>query len=335
MKIDIGNLFFNLQSSFFNQKEDGLMPKYLVTGGAGFIGSNIVEHLVHHGEYVRVLDNFATGKPENLVGLDGRIEFIKGDIRDLERVREAVKGMDYVLHQAALPSVTRSIEDPITTNDVNITGTLNVLVAARDAQVKRVIYAASSSVYGDTPTLPKREDMPARPISPYGISKYVGEQYCQLFTELYGLETVCLRYFNIFGPKQDPHSPYSGVISIFIKAFLNGVPPKIYGDGEQSRDFTFVANAIRANLLACDAEGAAGQVFNIACGQRTTINELANRLRELLDSDLEPVYVAERPGDILHSLADISKAQTILGYEPKVDLTAGLLKTIDWFQSSS
>ena len=309
------------------------MSKYLVTGGAGFIGSNIVEALVYRGDYVRVLDNFTTGKPKNLLELARRIEFIKGDIRDLERVREAVKGMDYVLHQAALPSVTRSIQDPITTNDVNITGTLNVLVAARDAKVKRVIYAASSSVYGDIPTLPKREDMPAKPISPYGISKYVGEQYCQLFTELYGLETVSLRYFNIFGPKQDPSSPYSGVISIFIKAFLNGAPPKIYGDGEQSRDFTFVANAVRANLLACDAEGASGQVFNIACGRRTTINELAWLIREILVSGVEPVHDEPRPGDILHSLADISKAQTILGYEPKVDLTVGLMKTIDWFQS--
>lgn len=308
------------------------MAKYLVTGGAGFIGSNIVDALLHRGEYVRVLDNFSTGKPQNLVGLDGKIEFIEGDIRDLDRVREAVKGMDYVLHQAALPSIPRSISDPITTNEVNLTGTLNVLVASRDAKVKRVIYAASSSAYGDNPTLPKREDMPVRPISPYGISKYAGEQYCQIFTEIYVLETVCLRYFNIFGPKQDPHSPYSGVISIFIKAYLCGVPPKIYGDGEQSRDFTFVANAVRANLLACDAEGAAGQVFNIACGQRTTINELARLIRELLESDIEPVHVAQRPGEILHSLADISKAQTVLGYEPKVDLTVGLMKTIDWFQ---
>ena len=308
------------------------MAKYLVTGGAGFIGSNIVDALLHRGEYVRVLDNFSTGKPQNLVGLDGKIEFIEGDIRDLDRVREAVKGMDYVFHQAALPSIPRSISDPITTNEVNLTGTLNVLVASRDAKVKRVIYAASSSAYGDNPTLPKREDMPARPISPYGISKYAGEQYCQIFTEIYVLETVCLRYFNIFGPKQDPHSPYSGVISIFIKAYLCGVPPKIYGDGEQSRDFTFVANAVRANLLACDVEGAAGQVFNIACGQRTTINELACLIRELLESDIEPVHVAQRPGEILHSLADISKAQTVLGYEPKVDLTVGLMKTIDWFQ---
>ena len=308
------------------------MAKYLVTGGAGFIGSNIVDAILRRGKYVRVLDNFSTGKPQNLVGLDGKIEFIEGDIRDLDRVREAVKGMDYVLHQAALPSIPRSISDPITTNEVNLTGTLNVLVASRDAKVKRVIYAASSSAYGDNPTLPKREDMPARPISPYGISKYAGEQYCQIFTEIYVLETVCLRYFNIFGPKQDPHSPYSGVISIFIKAYLCGVPPKIYGDGEQSRDFTFVANAVRANLLACDAEGAAGQVFNIACGQRTTINELARLIRELLESDIEPVHVAQRPGEILHSLADISKAQTVLGYEPKVDLTVGLMKTIDWFQ---
>jgi len=309
------------------------MAKYLVTGGAGFIGSNIVDALLRRGEYVRALDNFSTGKPQNLVGLDGKIEFIEGDIRDLDRVREAVKGMDYVFHQAALPSIPRSISDPITTNEVNITGTLNVLVASRDAKVKRVIYAASSSAYGDNPTLPKREDMPARPISPYGISKYAGEQYCQIFTEIYGLETVCLRYFNIFGPKQDPHSPYSGVISIFIKAYLCGVPPKRYGDGEQSRDFTFVANAVRANLLACDVEGAAGQVFNIACGQRTTINELACLIRELLESDIEPVHVAQRSGEILHSLADISKAQTVLGYDPKVDLTVGLMKTIDWFMS--
>ena len=309
------------------------MSKYLVTGGAGFIGSNIAEALVRRDEYVRVLDNLSTGKLQNLVGLDDRIEFIKGDIRDLEQVRKAVKGVDYVLHQAALPSVPRSIKDPITTNAVNITGTLNVLVAARDAKVKRLIYAASSSAYGDTPTLPKREDMPAKSISPYGISKYVGEQYCQLFTELYGLETVSLRYFNIFGPKQDPHSPYSSVISIFMKAFLNGVSPKIYGDGEQSRDFTFVSNAVQANLLACHAKGATGQVFNIACGRRTTINELARLIRELLGSDVKPAHVAPRPGDIRHSFADISKAQTILGYEPKVDLTVGLMKTIDWFKT--
>jgi nucleoside-diphosphate-sugar epimerase len=311
------------------------MARYLVTGGAGFIGSNIVETLVRRGEDVRVFDNFATGKPKNLAGLDGRIEFIEGDIRDLDRVHEAVNNMDYVLHQAALPSIPRSIKDPITTNEVNITGTLNVLVAARDAKVKRVIYAASSSAYGDTPTLPKREDMPAKPISPYAISKYTGEQYCQIFTELYGLETVCLRYFNIFGPRQDPHSPYSGVISIFIKGFLNRVPPKIYGDGEQSRDFTFVANAVRANLLACDAQGAAGQVFNIACGERTTINKLAYLIRDFLNSNVEPVHVDKRPGDVRHSLADITKAQTILGYEPKVDLTVGLMKTIDWFQSTN
>lgn len=309
------------------------MSKYLVTGGAGFIGSNIAETLVAHGEFVRVLDNLSTGKLQNLAKFEDKIESIEGDIRDLETVRKAVDGMDYVLHQAALPSVPRSIEDPITTNAVNISGTLNVLVAARDAKVKRLVYAASSSAYGDTPTLPKREDMHANPISPYGISKYVGEQYCQLFTELYGLETVCLRYFNIFGPRQDPHSPYSGVISIFMKAFLNDVPPKIDGDGEQSRDFTYVANAVKANLLACRAEGAAGQMFNIACGVRTTINELARQIGQLSGSKIEPVHVAPRPGDVRHSLADISKARKILGYDPKIDLAVGLTKTVDWFKS--
>ena len=278
---------------------------------------------------MRVLDNFATGKLENLAG---DIELINGDIRDLATVRESVKNVDYVLHQAALPSVSRSIIDPITSNDVNIAGTLNVLVAARDEGVKRLVYAASSSAYGDTPTLPKREDMCAKPISPYGITKYVGEQYCRVFCDIYGLETVALRYFNVFGPRQDAHSPYSGVISVFMKKCLANIPPTIFGDGEQSRDFTYIANAVQANLLACHAKGAAGHVFNIACGKRTTINTLAHLIKELWGSDVEPIHAEEREGDIEHSLADISKAQRILGYEPEVNLEMGLLNTLEWFQ---
>jgi len=308
------------------------MAHYLVTGGAGFIGSNIVEQLVQLGESVRVLDNFATGKLENVAGVFDHIELISGDIRDLATVREAVKNVDYVLHQAALPSVSRSIIDPITSNDVNVAGTLNVLVAARDEGVKRLVYAASSSAYGDTPTLPKREDMCAKPISPYGITKYIGEQYCHVFYDIYGLETVALRYFNVFGARQDANSPYSGVISIFMKKFLANIPSTIFGDGEQSRDFTYVANAVQANLLACHAEGAAGQVFNIACGKRTTIYTLAHLIKELSGSDVEPMHAEERKGDIKHSLADISKAKRILGYKPEVNLEMGLLKTLEWFQ---
>ena len=317
------------------------MPNYLVTGGAGFIGSNIVEALVRQGKSVRVLDNCATGKLSNLEGIINQIEFIQGDIRDLSVVREAVKDVDYVLHQAALPSVPRSVDDPIATNEVNVTGTLNVLVAARDAKVKRVVYASSSSAYGNSPVLPKREDMPANPISPYAISKYAGEQYCRVFYSLYGLETVVLRYFNVFGPRQSPNSQYAAAIPIFINSFLEGKPPTIFGDGEQSRDFTFIENVVQANLLACHekiasplrAKDAAGEVFNIACGKRTTVNDLAGTIKNLLDSPLEPVHGQARKGDVRHSLADITKAQRILGYEPKVDLETGLRKTIEWMKA--
>ena len=305
------------------------MSNYLVTGGAGFIGSNIVEALINQGESVRVLDNCATGKLSNLEGIINQIEFIQGDIRDLSVVRGAVKDMDYVLHQAALPSVARSVDDPIATNEVNVTGTLNVLVAAKDEKVKRVVYASSSSVYGNSQVLPKREDMPANPISPYAISKYTGEQYCKVFYSLYGLETVTLRYFNVFGPRQSPNSQYAAAIPIFIKAFLDEKPPTIFGDGEQSRDFTFIENIVLANLLACHAEGIAGEVFNIAYGKRTTVNDLTRAIKNLLDSPLEPAYRQARKGDVRHSLADITKAQRLLGYEPKVDLEAGLRRTIE------
>jgi nucleoside-diphosphate-sugar epimerase len=308
------------------------MPNYLVTGGAGFIGSHIVEALIKLNSYskatVRVLDNCATGKMANLDGCMSSIEFIKGDIRDLSVVREAVENIDYVLHQAALPSVPRSIKDPIATHEVNATGTLNVLVAARDANVKRVVYASSSSIYGDTPILPKREDIPANPISPYAIAKYTGEQYCKAFFQLYGLETIALRYFNVFGPRQDPNSQYAAVIPKFISAYLNGEQPIIYGNGEQSRDFTYVENVVQANLLACHAKNAAGQVFNIACGRRTTINDLAKGIKSLLESPIEFIYGPPREGEVRHSLADIQKAREFLGYEPKVFLEEGLQKMI-------
>ncbi|MGB9595639.1 MAG: SDR family oxidoreductase [Candidatus Poribacteria bacterium] len=308
------------------------MPKFLVTGGAGFIGSNIVRELVKRGEFVRVLDNFATGRPSNLEGIMDKIEFIQGDIRNLELVKEAVKRIDFVLHQAALPSVSRSVNDPISTNETNITGTLNVLIASKDAKVKRVIYASSSSVYGNTLILPKKEDMTPNPQSPYAITKYAGEQYCKVFHSIYGLETVILRYFNVFGPRQNPNSQYSAAIPLFIKAFLTETSPVIYGDGEQSRDFTFVENVVSANLLACCAEGVAGKVFNIACGRRVSINDLVFTIRSWLNSDMEPTYKEARKGDVQHSLADISKAQQFLKYEPKVNLEEGLKITIEWFK---
>jgi len=311
------------------------MSNYLVTGGAGFIGSNLVEALVQQGESVRVLDNLSTGKLSNLGNFNGRIDFIQGDICDLSVVREAVKGVDYVLHQAALPSVSRSVNNPIATNEANVVGTLNVLTAARDANVKRMVYACSSSVYGNSERLPKREDMPANPISPYAISKYTGEQYCRVFNKLYGLETVVLRYFNVFGRRQNPNSQYAAAIPIFINSFLEDKPPIIFGDGEQSRDFTFVENVIHANLLACHAEDAAGEVFNIAYGGRTTINNLVRIIKELIGSDVEPIHKQERKGDVRHSQADISKARNILGYDPKVDLETGLERTVEWFKANT
>lgn len=307
------------------------MAHYLVTGGCGFIGSHLVKALVKRGERVRVFDNCTTGKVENIADVADKIEFCSADLQDIDAVSQAVEGIDYVFHQGALPSVARSVADPIATNNVNINGTLNLLVASRDADVKRVVYAASSSAYGNRPKSIKSEDLPPNPASPYALTKYVGECYCQIFTQLYGLETVALRYFNIFGPGQDSSSSYSAVIPLFISAYLNGEAPKIEGDGEQSRDFTYVANAVHANLLACHAEGVAGEVFNVGCGERASINQLATLIGEMMESDTKPVYVAPRPGDVRHSLADIQKAKRLLGYEPQVDLKTGLRRTVDWF----
>jgi UDP-N-acetylglucosamine 4-epimerase len=307
------------------------VARYLVTGGAGFIGSHIVEALVARGESVVVLDNLSTGKAENLAGFRDRITFIEGDLRDLDTVKGACGGVDYALHQGALASVPRSIANPIASNEVNSNGTLNLLVAAREAGVKRVVYAGSSSVYGDTPTLPKQEDMPANPLSPYAISKYAGEMYCQVFTRLHGMETVVLRYFNVFGPRQDPTSQYAAAIPLFITALRRGEAPHVFGDGEQSRDFTYVANVVEANLLACQAPEASGRVINTACGERTTINELIKVMQQLLGVDTQPIYDPPRPGDVKHSLADITRARELLGYEAVVPLEEGLRRTVEWF----
>lgn len=303
----------------------------LVTGGAGFIGSHIVRRLLKEGQQVKVLDNFSTGKEENLSGLKDKIELIRGDLRDLERVREAVKGVEYVLHQAALPSVPRSVENPIASNEANVVGTLNLLIACRDEGVRRVIYAASSSTYGNSPKLPKVETMALAPLSPYAASKAAGEYYCQAFYHVYRLETVCLRYFNVFGPNQDPTSKYSAVISKFITAMLKDEQPVIYGDGLQSRDFTFVDNVVIANLLALEAKGAPGEVFNIACGERHNLLELVDLLNKILGKNIKPLFTKERPGEVKHSQADISKAEKILKYHPIVRFEEGLRRTVEWY----
>jgi UDP-glucose 4-epimerase len=310
------------------------MSNVLVTGGAGFIGSNLTEALLQRGHFVRILDDFSTGKRENLI-FDKAYpssEVIKGDIRDFSTCQKAVKGIEYVFHQAALPSVQRSIEDPETSNAVNVGGTLNILLAAKETGVKRVIYASSSSVYGDTPALPKQEEMPSNPLSPYALQKYIGEQYCRLFYQLYGLDTISLRYFNIFGPKQDPNSLYSAVIPKFIDALVRDRPPIIFGDGEQSRDFTYIENVVQANLLAMSAEHLHGEAINIACGKRISLNQLLNVLKEILESKLSPIYQEPRKGDVKHSLADICKGKEILSYEPKVRIEIGLEKTVDFFR---
>jgi len=305
---------------------------YLITGGAGFIGSNIAHELVKRGEFVRIIDNFSTGKRENLADILDKIDLIEGDIRYLNTVTQAMNGIDYVIHEAALPSVPRSIETPIESNDVNINGTLHILYAAKEAKVKRLVYAASSSAYGDTPTLPKIETMKPNPLSPYAVNKLTAEMYCSVFTRVYGLETVALRYFNIFGPRQDPNSYYSAVIPKFIKALLQNEPPIIFGDGEQSRDFTYIENVINANLLACKAPAeAAGNVVNVACGERITLNELAGELNKFLGKNIPPKHGNPRPGDIKHSLADVSLAEKLIGYTPTVKIPEGLKRTLDWF----
>jgi UDP-glucose 4-epimerase len=308
---------------------------YLVTGGAGFIGSNIVERLVEEGQSVRVLDNFSTGKRENVEPWLDRIELIEGDLRDLDTVREAVNGVDYVLHQGAIPSVPRSVNDPMRSHECNATGTLNVLIAARDAGVKRVVYASSSSVYGDSPELPKREDMPTNPLSPYAVSKLSGENYAIAFHQVYGLPTVCLRYFNVFGPRQDPASEYAAVIPKFITRMLRGERPIVYGDGLQSRDFTYVANVVEANLLACQSGLAVGQVMNAALGGRVSLLELIAQLNGILGANLAPRFEPARPGDVKHSQADTTRLKSLLHFEPVVGFDEGLRKALGWFRSTS
>ncbi len=312
------------------------MALYLITGVGGFIGSSLAQALLSRGEQVRGVDNFSTGKRNNLAEIRDQIDLREADILDLDAMHKACVGVDYVLHQAAIPSVPKSILDPLSSNRANVDGTVTLLIAARDAKVKRVVYAASSSAYGDTPTLPKHEDMPPNPISPYAVAKLASEHYMISFYRCYGLETVCLRYFNVFGPRQDPSSPYSGVLARFITQMLKGEPPTMFGDGEQSRDFTYIDNAVEANLLACKApaEKAAGQMFNIATGRRITLNETFKILQNLTGFSGQPHYGPERAGDIKHSLADVSKAEANLGYKPKVDFEEGLLRTVEWYRKT-
>jgi UDP-glucose 4-epimerase len=312
------------------------MALYLVTGIAGFIGSSLARALVARGEQVRGVDNFSTGKKQNFAEILSHIDFHQSDLLDSEAMRKACAGVDFVLHQAAIPSVPKSVLDPLANNRANVDGTVNLLVAARDAKVKRVVYAASSSAYGDTPTLPKHEAMSPDPISPYAVAKLASEHYMVSFYRCYGLETVCLRYFNVFGPHQDPSSPYSGVLARFIMQMLRGEQPTIFGDGEQSRDFTYIDNVVEGNLLACTApaQKAAGQVFNVATGRRITLTETFKVLQRLTSYSGQPKYEAERGGDIKHSLADISRAQAGLGYNPKVDFEEGLQRTVEWYRKT-
>lgn len=313
------------------------MAKYLITGIAGFIGSSLARAVLAQGDQVRGVDNLSTGKLENLDDISGRIDFQRADILDLAAMQTACRGVDYVLHQAAVPSVPRSVLDPMENNRSNLDGTLSLLLAARDAGVKRVVFAASSSVYGDTPVLPKREDMPPRPVSPYAVAKLASEYYMTSFYRCYGLETVCLRYFNIFGPRQDPSSPYSGVLAKFITQMLRGETPTIFGDGKQSRDFTYIDNAVAANLLACHAPAnlVVGGVFNIATGKRTDLNEAFQILKRLTGFSGNAEYGPERAGDVKHSLADITRARECLGYAPTVQFEEGLRLTLEWYRGNA
>src|SRR5574337_1887671 len=308
------------------------MPRHLITGGAGFIGANLAHALVGRGESVRILDDFSSGRMQNLLGIEDRIEILRGDLRDPAIVARAVQDIEVILHQAALNSNPRSIKEPGPTNAVNVAGTLLLFEAARAAGVRRVVYASSSSVYGDTPGLPKTEEMPLSPKAPYGVSKLAAEYYCRVFTQVYGLETVCLRYFNVFGPRQHPDSEYAAVIPRFLRRMLAGKPPVIFGDGEQSRDFTAVENVVAANLLAAETARGIGEVFNIACGRTSTLNQLTAWLNQLLGTDLPPIYEPPRPADIRHSYASIRKAEAILGYRPVLEVQEGLRRTVEWFK---
>ncbi|MEJ5259470.1 MAG: SDR family oxidoreductase [Anaerohalosphaeraceae bacterium] len=310
------------------------MERFLVTGGAGFIGSHLCRRLVHEGAFVRVLDNLSTGKKSNLADILNSVEFVEGDMGDEAAARRCMQGIDIVFHQGALPSVPRSVENPAATHRDCVDATFTLLTAARDAKVKRFIYAASSSAYGDSPTLPKIESMAPNPLSPYAAAKLFGEYYCSVFSKVYGLETVSLRYFNVFGPRQDPKSQYAAAIPAFITSILNDRPPTIYGDGEQSRDFTYVENVVQANLLAAKAPKTAGEVINIACGQRITLNEVVRLINRHTGKNIHPTYAPPRPGDVRHSLADIRKAQELLGYEPIVSFEEGLRRTIEWYKQN-
>ncbi|MBI5376804.1 MAG: SDR family oxidoreductase [Candidatus Schekmanbacteria bacterium] len=308
------------------------MSVFLITGGAGFIGSNLCDELLKRGKKVRVIDNLSTGKMENLSRVIKEIEFIQGDLRNIDDLRKAVKGVDTVFHIGAIPSVTRSVKDPITSNEANVDGTLNLLVASKEAGVRRLVYSGSSSAYGDKIELLKSEELSPEPLSPYAVSKLTGEYYCSVFSKLYGIETVVLRYFNVFGPRQDPSSPYSGVISIFIRQMISGEKPTVYGDGEQSRDFTFVKNVVNANIAASERQGISGSLINVACGKRITLNELIDELNIILGTNLQPLYFEPRAGDIKHSLADITRANKFLDYSPEVSFSDGLNKTVEWYR---
>jgi len=310
------------------------MAVYVVTGGGGFIGSHIVEELLRRGETTKVIDNFSTGKRENVAPFRNHAEIIEADIAEAKNLAQLLKGAEYVIHQAAIPSVPKSILDPMKSHHANVNGTLNLLVACREAGVKRVVYASSSSLYGDSPTLPKHEGMMPNPLSPYGAQKLFGEMYCQVFTKAYGLETVSLRYFNVFGPRQDATSQYSGVLALFIPAVLQDRRPTIHGDGLQSRDFTYVQNVVEANLLACTATGAQGQAFNIACGDRITVNSMLQQINSITGKEISPIHAEPRQGDIKHSQADITRARERLGYAPKVSFKDGLAQTIEWYRQN-
>jgi len=310
------------------------MDNFLVTGGAGFIGSNICRKLISQGCFVRVVDNLLTGNKANLSDIINKIEFVEADMGDEKVARQAMKDIDVVLHQGALPSVPRSVDDPAATHRHCVDATFTLLLAGRDAGIKRFVYAASSSAYGDTPTLPKTEKMFAQPLSPYAVGKLVGEYYCSVFYNVFGLETISLRYFNVFGPYQNPKSQYAAAIPAFVTAILKDTPPTVYGDGEQSRDFTYIDNVVEANLLAARTKQTKGEVVNIACGQRITVNEIIRLINELLGKNIKPNYVPPRPGDVKHSLADITLAEKVIGYKPTVCFSAGLQKAIDWYSKN-